>query len=181
MAIPLRKQASDEPGPDSNVTPNWEISWAGGAMTSARARHAASAFLERTRRSGLSSPTPLDMQNVQLVVSELVTNVLRHTAGDGSLRIDLAPDGTLARISVRDTSPCTPQVLERNPQRLGGHGLEIVEAVSRGLTVEPGQDGTGKVITAEIALTPAKPANWSSRQQRVTGAGRQAARSSQEV
>jgi anti-sigma regulatory factor (Ser/Thr protein kinase) len=180
MVIPLRKQA-DEPGPDSNVTPNWEISWDGDAMTSARARHAASAFFERTRQSGLISPTSHDMQNVQLVVSELVTNVLRHTSGTGSMRIDLAPDGTQARISVRDTSPCAPRVLERDPGRLGGHGLEIVEAVSRSLSVEPGPDGTGKMIIVDIPLTPAEPANWSSGQTRVTGAGRQTARSSQDA
>ncbi|MFJ3222609.1 ATP-binding protein [Streptomyces sp. NPDC086783] len=182
MVIPLRKQATDEHGPDSNVTPNWEISWDGGAMTSARARHAASAFLERTRQSGLISPTPHDMQNVQLVVSELVTNVLRHTSGTGSLRIELAPDGTQARITVRDTSSCAPRVLERDPGRLGGHGLEIVEAVSRSLSVEPGPDGTGKTIIVNIPLTPAEPANnWSSGQTRVTGAGRQTARSSQDA
>jgi anti-sigma regulatory factor (Ser/Thr protein kinase) len=181
MVIPLGKQAADEPGPDSNVTPNWEISWDGDAMTSARARHAASAFLERTRQSGLTSPTPHDIQNVQLVVSELVTNVLRHTSGTGSLRIDLAPDGTQARITVQDTSPSAPRVLERDPGRLGGHGLEIVEAVSRTLSIEPGPDGSGKMIIAEIPLTPAAPTNWSSGQKRVTGAGRQMTRSSQDA
>ncbi|MEU1039723.1 ATP-binding protein [Streptomyces sp. NPDC005551] len=142
-------------------------------MTSAHARHAASAFLERSRQSGRISPTPRDTQNVQLVVSELVTNVLRHTAGGGSLHIALAPDGDSARISVRDTSTRSPQVLERDPGRLGGHGLEIVEAVSRSLSVESLPDGTGKAIIVELPLARPEPANWSSKQTRVTGAGRQ--------
>ncbi|USQ85795.1 hypothetical protein NFX46_19815 [Streptomyces phaeoluteigriseus] len=55
----------------------------------------------------------------------------------------------LARITVWDTSPHPPAPQPPDPQRIGGQGLRIVQAVSR-LTVDA--HPAGKRVRAEIEL-----------------------------
>jgi anti-sigma regulatory factor (Ser/Thr protein kinase) len=82
-----------------------------------------------------------------VLVSELVTNVVQHTRVS-SLRIGLHADAGSVRLSVADGSGDLP--LARPPDSLGGRGLLLIEALSKGWTVLP--HARGKRI--EVTLQP---------------------------
>ncbi|MEU2233834.1 ATP-binding protein [Streptomyces vietnamensis] len=86
----------------------------------------------------------------QLVVSELVTNAIRHTAGPCRLLLELGP-GVL-EISVFDQEAAAPVPRGHDPRRIGQHGVEIVVAVCESLTVEPAPEG--KRVRARLSLLP---------------------------
>ena len=81
--------------------------------------------------------------DVQMVTTELVANVVRHTKSGGTLR---AWEGDPLRLEVYDTSSVLP--LLEPARRVGGLGLWIVDTLcSRwGSTLE----STGKVVWAEF-------------------------------
>jgi anti-sigma regulatory factor (Ser/Thr protein kinase) len=87
-----------------------------------------------------------------LVTSELVTNALRHGLGEIVLHASLADDGLL-RLSVTDWGEGSPQVLPPDPERIGGVGLLLVDALSEawGVATFPG----GKTVWASIGLPAA--------------------------
>ncbi|GGZ68041.1 ATP-binding protein [Streptomyces echinoruber] len=150
MAIPLRQQASDGPDRDRRVALRWNATWDSGTVTAAEARAAVGDFLARVRAS-TRVPVPDHVaQDAHLVVSELVANVVRHAPGPCGLGLELPAAGDRLRISVWDTSPAPPRPRPPDGRRVGGHGLEIVQAISRTVTVAPW--GRGKRITAELAL-----------------------------
>jgi anti-sigma regulatory factor (Ser/Thr protein kinase) len=82
-----------------------------------------------------------------LVVSELVTNALRHGAGSVVLRASFN-DGRLS-IAVSDSGDALPEQLPIDAERIGGLGLHIVERVSGewGVAPFPG----GKAVWAVLA------------------------------
>ncbi|MCX5232468.1 ATP-binding protein [Streptomyces sp. NPDC006553] len=86
----------------------------------------------------------------QLVVSELVTNALRHTVGPCRLLLELRHD-TL-EISVFDRTAAAPVPRGHDPRRIGQHGVEIVVAVCESLSVEPHPEG--KRVRACLSLLP---------------------------
>ncbi|MEU8760307.1 ATP-binding protein [Streptomyces sp. NPDC048659] len=86
----------------------------------------------------------------QLVVSELVTNAVRHTAGPCRLLLELGPDAL--EISVFDRESAAPVPRGHDPRRIGQHGVEIVVAVCESVTVEPTPDG--KRVRARLSLRP---------------------------
>jgi anti-sigma regulatory factor (Ser/Thr protein kinase) len=82
-----------------------------------------------------------------LVISELVTNALRHGVGDIVTRGALS-DGEV-RLSVTDSGSELPGMLPIDPQRIGGVGLRIVDRLADrwGIAAFPG----GKTVWATIA------------------------------
>ncbi|MFB7512019.1 ATP-binding protein [Streptomyces sp. NPDC056144] len=86
----------------------------------------------------------------QLVVSELVTNAIRHTTGPCRLLLELSHH-TL-EISVFDQETTAPVPCGHDPSRIGRHGVEIVVAVCESLTVEPVPEG--KRVRARLSLLP---------------------------
>ncbi|MFE5947137.1 ATP-binding protein [Streptomyces sp. NPDC056480] len=120
----------------------------GGAIASARAFTAD--FLAAAP-SVRREPVPDErVELAQLVVSELVTNAVRHTAGPCRLLLDLRQD-TL-EISVFDREAAAPVPREHDPRRIGQHGVEIVVAVCESLSVEPHPEG--KRVRACLSLLP---------------------------
>jgi len=80
----------------------------------------------------------------ELVVSELVTNAIRHgtpTADDlVVLEVDVVPGGVHA--CVKDRGPAFGASAEwPDPEQIGGFGLKIVEQLSNGLHVEHSTSG----------------------------------------
>ncbi|WP_328315397.1 ATP-binding protein [Streptomyces sp. NBC_00388] len=106
------------------------------------ARQAARAFADRLT----PAPDP-DMANtLVLVVSELVTNALRHGGGTFRLRLNARPDAI--EVAVDDTSPQLPRM--RTPDLTGtggGFGWPMVNRLAS-TTAITRQAGGGKTVTA---------------------------------
>ena len=63
-----------------------------------------------------------------LLLSELVSNVVRHVPVTGPVEVELSLDGAVLRVAVSDGSPAPPVV--RTAGAGGGHGLRLVSALS---------------------------------------------------
>lgn len=93
-----------------------------------------------------------------LIVSELVTNAVRHAALlSPEVAVEVAIAADWIRVSVEDNHPYRPKALERDYGQTGGRGLLLV----REITLEAG--GTydvehtasgGKIIWVLLPLTP---------------------------
>ena len=66
---------------------------------------------------------------VELMVSELATNAVKHASSDFKLSID--DSGGEIRIEVRDTGRGEPVLRSPTAMEPSGRGLRIVEALSR--------------------------------------------------
>ena len=85
------------------------------ATTVADARGTTRVFLEALRQPAVDPETA---DSVVLVVSELVTNALRHGGGTYTLRLTAHPD--TIEVAVDDPSPQAPRM--RTPDLNGGTG-----------------------------------------------------------
>ncbi|MET9668068.1 ATP-binding protein [Streptomyces sp. NPDC006475] len=85
------------------------------ATAVADARETTRAFLEALRQPAVD---PEAVDTVILVVSELVTNALRHGGGIYTLRLTAHPD--VIEVAVDDPSPQAPRM--RTPDLNGGTG-----------------------------------------------------------
>lgn len=79
--------------------------------------------------------------DAQLLVSEIVTNALRHGRGAITLRVRL--DEPRLGIAVTDEGPGVPTQRDPGIEEASGRGLLIVDAVARAWGVDsvPGADG----------------------------------------
>ncbi|MFE9687953.1 ATP-binding protein [Streptomyces sp. NPDC006285] len=111
------------------------------------ARDFTGAFLDRAVVRGVAV-AGMKRQNALLVVSELVTNAVRHAPGPCTAALDLQ-DGLL-EIAVSDTSGRPPQPQSFEPERIGQHGLEIVLALCTKVDTEI--TDRGKTVRAHILV-----------------------------
>ncbi len=81
--------------------------------------------------------------NLPLLVSELVTNAVRHGASS-RLILRLIVRGSVARVEVRQEGACD----ELTPGSSGGYGLTIIEALSDSWGT--GEDWNGVWLEATI-------------------------------
>jgi serine/threonine-protein kinase RsbW len=85
-----------------------------------------------------------EYDDVELAVSELVTNAVRHSdsARDGKVTLELAVGPGRVRVDVTDAGSATdhPQLTELPAGSEHGNGLKIVRAISNkwGVKVTPG-------------------------------------------
>ena len=81
------------------------------------------------------------LDDVQLLVSELVTNAVRHQSASGEIEMAVALAGRRVRVEVSDPGSgfSKPKVGEPPPDSLGGRGLLIVDRVASRWGVTPGQ------------------------------------------
>jgi PAS domain S-box-containing protein len=71
------------------------------------------------------------LSDTRLLVSEIVTNAVRHGPGTGHVTLTVALDGPQVRIEVRDTgNGFVPPAPNPDPQLPGGRGLMLVEMLS---------------------------------------------------
>jgi anti-sigma regulatory factor (Ser/Thr protein kinase) len=84
-----------------------------------RARHVVADCLDAWGLAG-------ERQAVEVVVSELFTNAVRH--GDGAVEVRLAADGEVIRVEVRDEGGGRPVLRTPDPSgaQPGGWGLHLV-------------------------------------------------------
>lgn len=95
----------------------------------------------RTFLGGLPRQVPREaVEAITLVVSELVTNAVRHARGRWC-RIDLQDIGNGVGISVSDDDPSPPRPRRLGPTAEGGFGWPLVRRLSCELTVSSRPDG----------------------------------------
>jgi anti-sigma regulatory factor (Ser/Thr protein kinase) len=93
--------------------------------------------------------------NAQLVISELVTNALRHTRSE-TVGCELRLTGALLRVAVAsDGSGPGEEPRRAGEEEEGGRGLYLVCALSEGWGVRPRGSGHGHVVWADLATRPA--------------------------
>lgn len=83
--------------------------------------------------------------DVLLLASELVSNVVEHTTGGGTVRVWRRQQSATIRLEVTDSDEAMPTTT------LGSLGLRTVEMVASAWGVHV--HGTGKSVWAEIAHT----------------------------
>ncbi|MEV6575393.1 ATP-binding protein [Streptomyces sp. NPDC051577] len=110
-----------------------------------QARDAATDFLTALR----PPPPEATVQNVLLLVSELVTNALRHTGAVTSMK--LRADQQRIQVTVEDPSPAHPRGRAPDFSGLtGGFGWPMVQRLSQSLTIVQAPPGAGKAIIAAL-------------------------------
>ncbi|MGW8065288.1 ATP-binding protein [Streptomyces ziwulingensis] len=117
-----------------------------------RARHAVRDLLARQ-----GVPVREDVaQSLLLIVSELVTNAVRHAAVlSPVLAVEVAVGSDWVRVSVEDSHPYRPTALEADHGQTGGRGLLLVREVAReagGACDVAHTASGGKVIWAALPL-----------------------------
>ncbi|MFP8962216.1 ATP-binding protein [Streptomyces nanhaiensis] len=119
--------------------PHLRADFDGHSGTIAQARDAADAFL--TKLAGTEPPAgERSHDDVLLVVSELVTNAVRHAPGPLTLCLAFA-EGRV-QVTVRDSDPAPPRPRQADLNSGGGgFGWSIVERIADRLSVHPMPDG----------------------------------------
>ena len=95
--------------------------------------------------------------DVALVISELLSNALRHAAPlpGSKIRVAWRIDTGNVQVSVRDGGAQTvPELGEPTQGATGGRGLRIVEKLSRRWGASTGDEGT--TVWAEVPVRPLK-------------------------
>lgn len=89
------------------------------------------------------------LRDAVLLLSELVTNSLRHAHGDIVCHGSVSTSGTHIRIAVADASELRPELLPIDPERVGGIGLLLLERIAEqwGVATYPG----GKIVWATVS------------------------------
>ncbi|MYS59298.1 ATP-binding protein [Streptomyces sp. SID5468] len=95
-----------------------------------------------------------------LIVSELGTNALRHTASggaNGAFQVTLALSGRVLAISVLDAGGVkeTPTIRHSGPGAQDGRGLAMVSALATLLEVRG--DHRGRIVTATMTIPSGGP------------------------
>lgn len=104
----------------------------------------------RLVRDGLAGTHPDRVGDVELVVSELVTNATLH--GRPPVTVRIAADGAAVRVEVGDLGRDLPIRLQHEASTATGRGLALVAALATSWGVDAGSDG-GKVVWAELRDT----------------------------
>ncbi|MFI2369231.1 ATP-binding protein [Streptomyces sp. NPDC018833] len=98
------------------------------------------------------------VQGLLLIVSELVTNAVRHAALlSPEVAVEVAIGALWVRVSVEDNHPYRPKALETDSAQTGGRGLLLVREITReagGLCDVEHTASGGKIIWAELPLMP---------------------------
>ncbi|MFJ9734114.1 ATP-binding protein [Streptomyces sp. NPDC101169] len=143
-AVPPDGPAGSAAGPADALL--FSATWAEGALRIADARGAVRTLLARAGHSPAQRPS----QDAQLVVSELITNALRHAPGPCGMLLEISPGRRELRVTVSDTSHRPPVVRPVDAERMGGRGLHLVLRICGRLRVT--RDDRGKRVTATMPL-----------------------------
>jgi anti-sigma regulatory factor (Ser/Thr protein kinase) len=112
---------------------------------------AARAWVRRTLPEVLHRPVRPDLaEDLDLVVSELAGNALRHTGAVARLGLDLQAD--TIRVTVVDDDERTPVVRHPGADAESGRGILLVSALSSAWSTDHDVRHGGKQVWAELPL-----------------------------
>lgn len=125
--------------------------------TAAAARAYARAVVREQWESAVRTAREADVIDLLLVVSELVTNAIRH--GDGLAGFDVTPALGGVRITVQDNSDVVPDPAYGSgalpaAHRGSGYGWPLIIRLARDITIERRPRG-GKTISLLVPLRAA--------------------------
>lgn len=110
---------------------------------------AARAFAKAALGELITTPIAPELcDDVELVVSELVTNAVR--AGSPTVRVEVLREGARVTVRVTDKAAGWPEEREAGIRDTGGRGLPLVSAVSSAWGVRLA--GAGKVVWADVDI-----------------------------
>src|ERR1700730_1856455 len=141
----------------TTTAPPRPAEWYGCRVPRAAAPAATGEARRRVRAAIRSWPVPVEEDVALLLTSELVTNAVRHEAGQGAQAVMLViscSSGRL-RVDVHDTSHSLPAVADVPADAETGRGLLLVETLSD----EWGYYRTpaGKAVYFTLASQPGQP------------------------
>lgn len=134
-----RRERDGPQGPRSVA--EWTFPAEPGAVASARA-----VVRVTLREWGLDPAT----DTATLLVSELVTNALRHASGPIGLRLERERDGDALLVEVSDPLPDPPLERPAGADDESGRGLQLVTVSARRWGTRRGR--TGKTVWFELPL-----------------------------
>lgn len=82
--------------------------------------------ISRSRLKELQGDLEPRYSDVAIVVSELVTNSVKHGNGTKDISVEVIAEGDRIKVVVTDEGPCFTKEASRN----GGMGLEIVDKIA---------------------------------------------------
>jgi hypothetical protein len=108
-----------------------------------------------TRAPGIARRAAPAGEDLALVVTELVSNAVRHAGGDVLLVIE--DIGGARRVEVWDTCSTPPRMRADCPEAESGRGLLLVDTLSTawGWSASSGTPPWAKVVFAEMAAPQA--------------------------
>ncbi|MFJ6782797.1 ATP-binding protein [Streptomyces yangpuensis] len=118
-----------------------------GRSAAAQARRAARAHLVTAAEGDGGYLPPLAMDTALLLISELVTNAVRHTSGGCLLEVRLASEGI--DIEVTDTSDAEPEPRRPDRRGEGGWGWHLVNRLGTDVGISHHAAG-GKTIHVRV-------------------------------
>ncbi|MFI6986339.1 ATP-binding protein [Embleya sp. NPDC050154] len=145
-ATPAPRRRDPAPSARAHTTRSIPLD-AGAPGVVAAARTAARAFVTDHPRADDTL-----VETVGLVVSELVTNAVRHAPGPCVLELEHTE--ARVRVTVHDTAGAHPVPRPRDPQRPHGHGLELVRSLA---VLSVLDTPTGKAVTARVPYSRTGP------------------------
>jgi anti-sigma regulatory factor (Ser/Thr protein kinase) len=104
----------------------------------------------RFATEALTGNSASDLEAIELMVSELATNCIRHERA--SFHITILRQGAEIRIEVTDSGAGTPAMRSPGPDEPSGRGLQIVDMLSERWGVEP-EEPSGKTVWFELLGT----------------------------
>jgi len=107
---------------------------------------ASSRAARRFVRGALAAEDDAVITDVELLVSELVTNAIVHASSAPRLEVTVSPASV--HIAVHDRDPSMPSIREPGGAKPGGRGLRLVDQLASRWGAEPRDDG--KVVWFEI-------------------------------
>jgi serine/threonine-protein kinase RsbW len=103
----------------------------------------------------LSDASTETLEAVELMVSELATNCIRHT--DSGFDLTIIRSGDDIRVEATDHAGGTPTMRSPKPTDPSGRGLKIIDMLSAGWGVDSSADA-GKTVWFTISDAPAASA-----------------------
>jgi serine/threonine-protein kinase RsbW len=114
----------------------------------------------RFAMSLLSGVSPDTLEAIELMVSELATNCVRHT--DSGFELSITRTGRDIRVAATDGAAGTPTMRSPKPTEPSGRGLKIIDMLSQTWGVEE-RTGKGKTVWFMVVDTASSATGRASR------------------